>query len=542
MNNINSKFNKSSDIFNINPIEEKPQIQQLKERNVNNKITYDFKDWTSNNNNNIQNQNSKTPIYSNSFKSSIFSNEPQKPIKQRNNNKSSLTFGNYDNSEFNVHKNLNNTISFNPYNNYKDKDASAYERKMKQLYNNNFNISNENNNTENYKFDSKKKSAYGTIEREKEKFNDPKKEFKNAKERKYNDLFNDRKELKYITSLSNQNIFKDNSTNTKFIEGKFSNRQNHINSLKSNIFNDPERENLNKQEIKVNKRENNENINNNNINNKYHGKKKILEQDTGTLPAHLDWKNDKTNLFNKEKPITTRENESAFIRKINDLYGENVVGNKLNNSNFENEDRKKIEIFIQNKYPNENESQIKKRLEYISDINNNNNINQINNNNIINKNYEIQFDKINNVNINEFKKVFTENGIHIYGVKEDTSYNDGTEKRGRITFSIRENLNKEDFDDKLNNIRNKIEKDNIRNKIEKEQGIQFIDYKDKDKRKKIGKYIPSLVKWDNNLSSHYKTEGNEKMTIIKGKNNLKKGEKITEINIDHNYKRSNKKK
>ena len=45
MNNINSKFNKSSDIFNINPIEEKPQIQQ-KERNVNNKITYDFKEWT----------------------------------------------------------------------------------------------------------------------------------------------------------------------------------------------------------------------------------------------------------------------------------------------------------------------------------------------------------------------------------------------------------------------------------------------------------------------------------------------------------------
>lgn len=33
------------------------------------------------------------------------------------------------------------------------------------------------------------------------------------------------------------------------------------------------------------------------------------------------------------------------------------------------------------------------------------------------------------------------------------------------------------------------------------------------------------------------------MTIIKGKNNmLKKGEKITEINIDHNYKRSVKKK
>jgi len=535
MNNTNSKFNKSSDIFNINPIEEKPQIQQ-KERNVNNKITYDFKDWTSNKNNN-SNQNSKTPIYSNSFKSSIFSNEPQKPIKQRNNNRSSFTFGNYDNSEFNVHKNLNNTISFNPYNNYKDKDASAYERKMKQLYGNNFNISNENNNTENYKFDSKKKCAYGTIEREKEKFNDPKKEFTNAKERKYNELFHDRKELKNITSYSYQNIFKDNSTNNKYIEGKFTNRQNHINSLKSNIFNDPERDNLNKQEIKVNKRENKENENLNN-NYKYHGKKKILEQDTGTLPAHLDWKNDKTNLFNNKKSLTIRENESAFSRKINDLYGENAIKNKVNNNNFDNEERKKIEEFIQNKYPNENESHIKKRLEYISDINNSNNndkINQIKNSeNIINKNYEIQFDKINNVNINEFKKVFTENGIHIYGVKEDTSYNDGNDKRGRITFSIRENLKKEDFDDKLNN---------IRNKIEKEQGIQFIDYKDKDKRKKIGKYIPSLIKWDNNLSSQYKTEGNEKMTIIKGKNNmLKKGEKITEINIDHNYKRSVKKK
>ena len=30
--------------------------------------------------------------------------------------------------------------------------------------------------------------------------------------------------------------------------------------------------------------------------------------------------------------------------------------------------------------------------------------------------------------------------------------------------------------------------------------------------------------------------------IIKGNNYLKKGDKITEINIDHNYKRSSKKK
>ncbi len=101
-----------------------------------------------------------------------------------------------------------------------------------------------------------------------------------------------------------------------------------------------------------------------------------------------------------------REKESAFIRKINDLYGEDV-NNKLNNNNNNNEDYNKKEI---EKYPNDNKSQIKKRLEYISDINKNNNsnenynLNDNNNENVINKNYEIQFDKIYNVNIPEFKK------------------------------------------------------------------------------------------------------------------------------------------
>ena len=47
------------------------------------------------------------------------------------------------------------------------------------------------------------------------------------------------------------------------------------------------------------------------------------------------------------------------------------------------------------------------------------------------------------------------------------------------------------------------------------------------------------MKWDNNLSNLFKTEGNEKMSIIKGRKNfLKKGEKISDINVDHNYKRN----
>ena len=54
--------------------------------------------------------------------------------------------------------------------------------------------------------------------------------------------------------------------------------------------------------------------------------------------------------------------------------------------------------------------------------------------------------------------------------------------------------------------------------------------------------IPSSMKWDNNLSNLFKTEGNEKMSIIKGRKNfLKKGEKISDINVDHNYKRNIKK-
>ena len=32
--------------------------------------------------------------------------------------------------------------------------------------------------------------------------------------------------------------------------------------------------------------------------------------------------------------------------------------------------------------------------------------------------------------------------------------------------------------------------------------------------------IPSSMKWDNNLSNLFKTEGNEKMSIIKGRKNF----------------------
>ena len=515
MTEAKNQYNKSSDIFNLNSIEAKPAIRI---RNNNNRTTYDFKNWGDENNNNL-NQSLK-PYYSKNFQSSVFSEEPIKiqTSRNRNINRSNLTFGNYDNSEFNVHKNLNNK-TFNP--NYKEKETTAYERKMKQLYGNNFSLDNK---TSNYKLE-KKNTAYGTIEKEKKKYDEEKREFKNAKERKYDELFHDRKEVK---KENNNKIYTINSSNNKYIEGINSNRQNHINSLKSNIFNDPERDDFNiKQEIKVNKRENN-----NDNENIYHGKKKTLEQETGILPSKLDWKNEKTNLYNKERPFSTRIKENAFERKINELYGENAPKNKINNDNNEME-RKKIEEIIQNKFPNENESQIKKRLENISDLNNYDyNNKKTLNENIINKNYEIQFDKINNVNINEFKKVFIENGIHIYGIKEDESYNNGKDKKGKITFSIRENFNKEEFDDKLNK---------IRNKIEKEQGIKFTDYYDKDKRKKIGKVLPSNIKWDNNLASHYKTELNEK-NIIKGNNYLKKGDKITEINIDHNYKRSSKKK
>ena len=535
--NKTSKFNQSSDIFNLKSNEEKKEIPH-KIRNRINRITYDFKNWDSENNN-ILNQTMKTPFISNNFKSNIFSNEPiiTKPIKIRHNNKTNFSFGNYDNSEFNVHKNLNNTICYDLFKNYKEKDISAYERKMKQLYGNDFNINNEKN-IINFKNNFNQKTTFGTIENEEKKYDEPKIEFKNAKERKYNELFHDRKENINNNNLYKNNIYINNSSNKKFIEGKYADHKNYINSLKSNIFNDPKKDNLNNEEIEE-KKNNNNYIKINKIN-KYYGKKKILEKDTGTLPAQLDWKDERTNLFNQEKPFSKREKESAFIRKINDLYGENA-NNKLNNNNNKNNEdynKKEIEKFIIEKYPNDNESQIKKRLEYISDINKNNNsnenynLNHNNNENIINKNYEIQFDKINNVNIPEFKKVFIDNGIHIYGFKEDISYNNGKNKKGRILFSIRENYTKGEFDNKLNN---------IRNKIEKEQGIKFIDY-NQDKRKKNANAIPSSMKWDNNLSNLFKTEGNEKMRIIKGRKNfLKKGEKISDINVDHNYKRNIKK-
>jgi len=306
--------------------------------------------------------------------------------------------------------------------------------------------------------------------------------------------------------------------------------------LKSNIFNDDKREEINKKEgnkfkdIKIpQKRKLNDKKDNN------FGKKSKFDKNAEKLPMNLDWRDTKTNLlFNGEmnKDIMKKD---ARQRKFEEIYGTDpVIPKERTENNFKTNDRKLIEKTTKEINPEFNQAKIKKISENISQIQGNEFLNDSSKYKIKNNNAEdnIKLYEINAKNINqkEIERAFAEKGIRIYDVKEKVDSIFGVNKDNKITFKIRDNENDKDFNVKIKNIQNDFK--NRRNVEIKPVSQQ---------EKKQADLIPNSIKWDNtNVNSLIKNRNIDKTqqekTHSKPIENNNNEQKMTQIFVNLKYK------
>ena len=99
--------------------------------------------------------------------------------------------------------------------------------------------------------------------------------------------------------------------------------------------------------------------------------------------------------------------------------------------------------------------------------------------------------EINNINfnskfnMNDIKKEFRNNGFHIYGDKINNEFFNGKEK-GQAKFCIRKDINDKDYEKKIKN---------VEEKLEKQQGIKISKIKEKEHDKIDKKNINNKSNW-----------------------------------------------
>lgn len=130
-------------------------------------------------------------------------------------------------------------------------------------------------------------------------------------------------------------------------------------------------------------------------------------------------------------------------------------------------------------------------------------------------------------NKNEIKRIFTNNGLHIFNIKESLDFINN-ENKSKLLFNIRkipENNIKTKIDNSINKLGNKI------------SSFKYIDNKDSiiNSTKDINKhlYYPNKAKWDDvNLKYYNTTFENKKInnSMSNKNNNLKR------TDIQNNYK------
>lgn len=440
----NTQFGQSSDIFNLKELN-KPEVPAIPKRTrENNKSSYDIIAWTNPVASTSQPAQRKKPIESNTIKSTVFSKDPLPPQKVRHCKGAETTFvlGTDDNSIYSVKKDKSTTYDPNKY----FKESTAYERKVQQFYG------------DEAKANVDKKSSIGTIEKEEKTFDKPQNNCVTAKDRKFQTFYNNNK-LGNTSYVKPDPFLNQNSTNTKY-DGTQKGVYNHVEYLKSNIFNDPEKENVNNKVFakpppkEEEKYEIPQNIK----------KRNMCKDENDVCFAKLDWKDDRTDKYFKKLPDKIVDQKNAKQRKINDLYGENVQPN-LNTKTEENDQqfRKDLEYIVHNEYPKENEAQIKKRIQNLSAMQGKEFVDQTSKFTKIEdrkcQNFEIKnFTNINEVNVPEIEKLMKSKGMHVYGVNTEEFYMNQNQK-GRIVFSLRENNDDKNFDQKFNEIKDMLKKE-----------------------------------------------------------------------------------
>ena len=470
----NYNFNYQSDIFNQKaPVKEEYNYSHKGfQPNKSNKSSFNFLSWEDNKTS--KNQPSSKPIQNHikrnqniekqsqklhqNFEQKLYGNEPKPNIENNRGQKETLFLGNYDGEEYKIKREKN--IDYNPNLYYKTKKPNQVKNEQT------FGIS--------------KERGKPAIQRGKAD---------DIIIEKNNTTKNNEKRNSNLESL---NI--ERSTNNQY-NPKFDPKQNRINMLKSNIFNDKTVEEMNKNEnnkIKEDKKMK-DSLSKENFEKKDNfGKKSKFEKNDEKLPMNLDWRDTKTNLlFNGEmnKDIMKKD---ARQRKFKELYGsEPAIKKERIENNFKINDRKIIEKMTKENNPNLNEAKIKRISENISQIQGNQFLNNSSKyRKVDNKNEDnIKLFEVNSKNLGkrEIERAFAQRGIKIYDVKEESDAIFGVNKDNKITFKIRENEYDKDFDSKIQDIKNKFIKEKTEIKVYSKQA------KNKDN------LIPNSVRSENKI-------------------------------------------
>ena len=507
----NFAFNYQSDIFNQKaPVKTEYNYSHKGfQQNSSNKTSFNFLSWEDNrqtpsntNSSHIKrNQIKEQPKQKmhQKFEEKLYNNEPKKNIDNSRGQKETLFLGNYEGDEYKIKKDKKNEYNPNLY--YKTKKPDQI--KKEHIYGK--------NNTKNKPAIQRSKIDNNNIH-----------ETSNNNKIDNNDYGN-----KKLESL---NI--ERSTNNEY-NPKYDAKQNRVNMLKSNIFNDDKVEEMNKKE--GNKIKEINNTSNKELKEKKDnfGKKSKFDKNAEKLPMNLDWRDTKTNLLFSGEMNKNIMKKDARQRKFNEIYGSDaIIPKQRAENNFKTNDRNLIEKTTKQMNPDLNQAKIKKISEGISQIQGNQFLNDSSKYKIKNTNADdnIQLYEINSKNINkkEVEKAFAEKGIKIYDVKENIDSILSSEKNNRITFKIRDNENDKDFNNKIKDVQNEFKK---RNNAEIKTLFQ--------EEKKKADLIPNSIKWNNtNINSLTKNKNIDKTlqekTHSKPLNNNE--QKMTDIFVNLKYK------
>ena len=426
----NYLFNHQSDIFNLkSSTRPEPFYSQKAHRlNSSNKTSFNFLDWDESKDFNPPSI-TKPKLYHTrnkplcqmkhkNFQEKLFSVDDQIKVKVDRNQINTFSMGDYQGEEYKIKK--QKTSNYNPDLYFKAKKPS--QLKMEQIYGENT-------------LRKSKPAIYRTRTEEKSlniSSNNP-------RERKLMNLYgiNGKLNLKFESFSINR------STNNQY-NPEINSKQNRVNMLRSNIFNDNIKERFNtelnnlnndRDKIKVkisDKKPRKE---------KTHGKKAKYENNAEKFPSNLDWKNEKINLlFNSERNEVIMHKD-ARQRKLKELYGvESSSPKGKGDIKIKNSVRNLIEQATKQSYSNLNQSKLKKLSDDVSEFQGN----QFVNNSIkykTQKNFNNDFKEFEihskNINEKEIEKAFAEKGIHIFDVKEENLSVTGNKKDNKIVFKIR---------------------------------------------------------------------------------------------------------
>ena len=519
----NYLFNHQSDIFNLKEITRpEPFYSQKAHRsNSSNRTSFNFLDWDESfkvvntpfitrKKMNYEKYKPQCQVKPKNFQEKLFSVDDKRKPKADRNQINTFSMGDYQGNEYKIKK--QKTSSYNPFLYYKVK--RPYQLKMEQIY------------------------GEDTIRKSKPAIHRTRTEEKildissnSSRERKLINLYgmNRKLNLKFDSFSINR------STSNEF-NPDVDSKQNRVNMLRSNIFNDNEKERFNtelsipnnnndKIKVKVSDKKTKKE--------KPHGKRGKYEKNAEKFPSNLDWKNEKISLlFNSERNEDIM-NIDARQRKLKDLYGVEPSSPKEKKLTIIKKNKSKIlEQTVKDSY-NLNNANIKKLSESVGNLYVNNLTKYKTKNNFNNdfKIYEIEGKKNKNINEKEIAKAFAEKGIHIFDIREKNFSVTENKKYNKIVFKIRENKNDKDFDNKIKEIQNDFKnKKKINIKTSNQQKKKNVDL------------IPNSLAWSNATSSLYAKNKTVDKTLQEkthskpnySKNN--KQEKMAKIFVNLKYK------